>query len=287
MNRETLNPYRAHEKRIAFIEEFVNKGGLEKLPLTERDQNIALVYNLNEGATGEEIAEAFVNPPTNPVSKQRIQQISFRFLKTARDLASPELQAEHSEEELLVRKPRTLTQATLQVKEIAEGGSEVIERIRGIRPTPNLSQMRRHLRNRGVEVPPINFRIFADLKERIKEAGDDDEKLKRILQDVKDNSLKNYLQCHTKDPERVIASLSSILKKGGFSPSSWSVNVFAEKVTENGIPIRHVIIKYNHTYITYWIVFCKHQQRIIDALIDDPDLQKYRTNPAQLVRGTF
>lgn len=70
MGKEGLNPYQAQEKRIAFIEKAVGEGVLDRIPVSERNQNIALTYNLNEELAGEDVGEIFPKPPGEPLIGQ-------------------------------------------------------------------------------------------------------------------------------------------------------------------------------------------------------------------------
>ena len=288
MSKEGLSPYQAHEKRIDFIGKAVGEGVLDKIPLSERDQNIALVYYLNEELTGEKVGSAFPQSSGKPLGRESVRQKGEKFLRAARNAASPQLQAENPLAELLARKPSSLAERTLRVKNMTGEGlvSQINIENAGL-SSLQLCHARTTLKRRGIEVPLL--RTFANFEEKV-EAENDNQKLQALLESFTPISLRGYYSRHRKDKEKILTDLSSVLREGEFYPSSRSLKHFAQKVKEKNIPIRPVerVTKTKGKYSdVYYIVYSKHAKEIADALRDDPDLQRFRNNSVQLVFGTF
>jgi len=278
MSKESLNPYQAHEKRVDFIEKVVGEGVLEKIPISERNQNIALVYNLNEELSEKDVGEIFPNSLGKPLARQYVQIINKRFLEETWKYASPELQSSHPLSEILARKPGPVGEVNARIKRALEGGASPAE-IRNTEGISALQATRRTLRKRGIEI----YTAYEDLKARVK-AETDDKKLQEILDSFTNASLRGYLKRYNHDPERVFAGLTSVLKKGGFFPHM-HLSTFYEKIKEKGIPIRPINVDVSRPKNIYRIVFDKHGQRIIDSLKDDPDLQRFKSSPVKLICG--
>lgn len=286
MSKEGFNPYQAHQKRIAFIEGAVGEGVLDikGFPISERDQNIALVYYLNEDITGAEVGKAFPKPSGEALSRERIRQISNEFLEEVRGHASPQLQSSHPLSELLARRLLPLRETGTLIKDMVEIGAAPKEISRKV-GTVTLGNARATLGRRGVEIPLIHI-SYEDLKAKI-EAEADDMKLQEILDKLTMAYFQYNVRRRIQAAEKVVVSLTFVLREAGFYPQR-HLSTFAEKLKEKGIPVR----RYNHAKgskpeIIYWFVFGKHKERVIDALENDPDLQRFRENPVKLICGEF
>jgi hypothetical protein len=288
MSKEGLTIYEAQEKRISFIEKVVKEGVLEGISgsVNERNQNIALVYNLNREITGKEIAEIFPKSSGGPSSKQNIGRINKSFLKKAWEYASPQLQASYPLRELLMRKPIALCEVNARIKEsLSERGANT-NYIRNIEGAKALSNARRTLGKRGIEIPTMPKIIkYEDLRAKV-EAENDNGKLQEILNTLNRYSLREYAGYRKENKEEILMKLTPILKKAGFY-SHKKTEVFVKKLEEIGIPIRGFNAsngksKYKRIY---WVTFSKCKQRIIDALKNDPDLQRFKKNPVRTICG--
>lgn len=278
MGKEVLSPYQAHQKRIDFIEKAVAEGVLDRIPISERGQDIALVYYLNDELSGEKIGNIFPQSSGKPLDRESVRKRGEKLLTAAYNAASPQLQSSHPLSELLTRKPSALSELNVRIKRSFERGASPAE-IRSMEGT--LGSARTTLRKRGIEIQTDHEYLKARVKTEV-----DDKKLQEILDSFTNPSLRGYIYNHKQDPEKAFVLLSSVLRKGGFFPHQ-HLSTFYAKIKEKGIPIRPVSPDESKPKKIYWIVFDKHGQRIIDDLKDVPDLQKFRTNPVQLVCGTL
>lgn len=282
MGKEGLNPYQAHQKRITFIEKAVELGILDRIRVSERNQNIGIVYSLNDELGEKEIGKIYPHPSGAPLTYQRIQQISKDFLIKARE-ESDELQAYYSLEDLLTKRPPPISELTKKVKHAVEQGADIEEIKDNIElSSQQIDSIRKTLRKRGVDVPPAQ--TFAYFKAKA-EAENDDQKLQEIL----DSFTSHFTVHRRRGQEKVLTDLSSVLRAGGFYFRGNAITIFVEKLKTKNIPIRQVgrEVKNRKDIANYWIVYGKHQQRIIDALKDDPELQEFKKNPVQLIFGNF
>lgn len=285
MSREVLNSYQAYKERVAFIEKAVGEGVLERIPIRERSQNIALVYNLNDEITVGRVGETFPKPSGRPLTRQRISQINKNFLEEALSHASPSLQSSHPLSELLTKKPHPLSETDVRIKSMFEKGTAPKEIGRTV-GAKVLRRARATLGRRGVEIPLMSI-SYEGLKAKV-EGEADDRKLQEILDSLTAISLRNHILRHNQDTERVFVSLTFVLREAGFHPHRY-LAIFADKLKERDIPVRaspHTRTKDSKSEVIYWIVFDKHKQRIIDALKDDPELQRFKRNPVQLICGS-
>lgn len=281
MNKESLSPDQTHQKRIVFIEKAVGEGVLDRIPVSKRDQNIALVSILNDEITEEEVGKVFPGPTGKPLTKQRICQIRSRFLEEARGHVSPQLQSSHPLSELLARRLSPLNETDIRVRGMAERGDSPKE-ISLTVGKEALRSARGTFGRRGVAIPLTNI-FYERLKTEV-EAEADYEKLQKILDSLTIISLLYHLQRSNHDTKRVFASLTSVLRQGGFYLHG-NLAIFAEKLKEKGIPVRRVTNASIKPVRARWIVFDKHEERIIDALKDDPDLQGSKENPVKQICG--
>lgn len=286
MIKEGLNPYQAQAKRINFIGKAVAEGVLGKIRTNERNQNIALVYYLNEQATTESVAKNFPKPSGEPLSHVRISQIRRKFLVECKKHVSPELSASYPLWELLIGKI-PLSETNAQVARDVAAGTDLRE-IRRKLPPSRLDKAREVLGKRGIVVPKQNS-AYAGFAEKV-EAENNYQKLQTILDSFPSESLLSYINNHRKDKKKTLIALSPVLRKAGFYFGHGSLKLFAQKIRENHVPIRLIEAKqktrrkYNKTH---YIVYSRHEEEIARALKNDPDLQRFRENPVQLASGIF
>jgi hypothetical protein len=284
MGKEGLTIYEAQKKRISFIEKALREDVLGRISesVSERNQNIALVYNLNEEITAKKVGEAFPQSSGKPLCKQRIAKINSTFLERAWENSSPYLQSSFPLQELLMQKPLALKEANLRIKKlIAEG--KTMEIIRDTESANALVNAQYTLGRRGIEIPshlPTKYECF---KAKVK-AETDCKKLQKLLNNSSRDSLLGCIYSHKKDEENPLTYLKTILKKSGFYPrkKDW---LFAEKFKKNGLPIRNIKLrkkgsKYSQTYR---ITFRKCEEKIIEMLNKDPELQCFKNNPVRQV----
>ncbi len=275
MKKEGLSPYQAYEKRIDFIEQAAGEGVLDKIPVSERDQNIALVYTLNDELTGEGVGKIFPKPSGESLTRARVDQVSQNFLRTTWNYASPQLQAFHPLEELLTRKPNTLGETASRVKSMAEEGNDPqqIKDTLGI-STENLVYQRIVLRRRGIDVPRIR-KSYQETFETI-EGEEDDEKLQVFLDSFSVGSLIYFRQRDSS--HETLTTASTIANKKGFHAYTKRVRFIAVTIKEAKIPIRQTVRlgKNGKRLGSYYIVYSKHEDRIAEVLRNDPALQRFR-----------
>lgn len=280
MGKEGLTIYQAHEKRISFIEKAVGEGALAKISTSERSQNIALVYYLNEEISQKRVGEISLKPSGEPLTRQAVNQISKRFLKELRKHVSPQLRAKNPLCELLMRRPTALGETASRVKNAVENG--INPQNIGLSPL-EITKTRETLRKRGIEVPPQT--AYADFAARVK-IENDDRVLQKILDGHSDGFIRGYMNWHRnrKDKEKVLSSLSAIIISAGFHPHFKLLSLFAKTIEEASIPIKKLQIEIRGKQMekltqTYWIVLAKHRQRIVERLENDPNLQKFKKIP--------
>ncbi|OGH24554.1 MAG: hypothetical protein A3B47_03675 [Candidatus Levybacteria bacterium RIFCSPLOWO2_01_FULL_39_24] len=272
MSKESLTPYEAQIKRISFIEKAIGEGGLEKIPISERDQNLALVYNLNEELTAEKVGKIFLNSFSRHSFRERVNQINKRFLATMWNKASIQLQTEHPLSELFMKRPYALNPVNVRIRELILKGASPkdIERAEG---KAALANARKTLDKRGIEIPlmPSSYTDFMAKAEK----ETDDAKLQELLEA---NNLPVIIKLQTrKKSKEVLISLSNVLREGEFH-YHLKLRFFLGKIRAAGIPgipVNTATDKSKYPQI-YWIVYRKHKQRIINTLENDPDLQRFR-----------
>lgn len=288
MGKES-QPYQMHVERISFIEKAVGEGALEEIPASERNQTIAFVCYLNEGISQKELGGIFLKPSGEPLTRQYVSQMSKSVLKELWKRVSPQLRAEYPLRELLMRRPTALREVTSRVKIAVEKGAVTPMEIKetGV-SNSQLGGRRRTLGKRNIRVPHW-YNLYSDFAETVMNE-DNDQELQGILDRSNNSSLMGYLQRYKEDPERILITLASILKEAKFYPyTRKNLEFFAEKLKKNGIPIKTIVRIHrrisrngeNYQQV-YYIVFCKHEQRITRALRDDPDLQKFKKIPVEV-----
>lgn len=281
MAKEILTTHQAYNERISFIEKAMGEGALGKIGASERNQNIALVYCLNEEISQRELGRIFLKPSGEPLTRQGVNQINKKVLRELQKRASPRLQAAYPLCELLMRRPTALGKTASQVKSAVENG---------INPQDiglsvlSIARTRRTLQRRGIKVPP--FQTYANFAARV-EKETSDEKLQEMLDSLSDPSIRGYVSRHREDKEKVFLSLYSVIKSAGFHPPFKHLSLFAETIKKANIPIRKPQIEIldnqmgKHTQ-TYWLVLTKHRQRIVERLENDPNLQKFKITPVKV-----
>ncbi len=120
----------------------------------------------------------------------------------------------------------------------------------------------------------------------------ENQKLQEILDSFPAESLRGYISNHRKDKEKTFTSLSSILRKAGFHFRPNNIAIFAKKIKEKHLPMRELpheatTKKNEKITVTYRVTFIKCAETIVQALENDPDLQKFKINPVELVCGTI
>jgi hypothetical protein len=283
MGKEGLTIYEAQQKRICFIEKITKKGVLEKISksVSERNQNIALVYSLNEEITAKKLGEIFPKPSGKPLCKQRITKIHSKFLEKAWKNSDPKLQSSYPLHELLMKKPVALSKVNLQIKKrIIKGDAP--EDIRDAVGATALAKARNTLGKLGTEIPSLRTK-YECLKARVKTETDYKE-LQKLLNSLPMHSLLGYIYNHREDKENPLTYLKPILKKAGFysRKKDW---LFAEKLKKNGFPIRNVKLRKKRSKYSqiYRVTFRKCEEKIIEMLNNDPELQCFKNNPVRQV----
>ncbi|MBI4096592.1 MAG: hypothetical protein HY425_02635 [Candidatus Levybacteria bacterium] len=289
MSKENLTPYQTQEKRTKFIEDAVGEGVLDRLDensVNERDQNIGIISSIGK-ISDRELGEAFPNPATGkPLSRERIRQIREKFLGIAHPYSSPETQAAHPLGELLARKLPPLKRSSERIKETIGKGDTDFKQLRDLAgSSEKLRGVRVTLRKRGLEIPYSP--TYADLMKKAREETGD-QKLQEILDSFSAGSLRAYRDNHKKD--KVFTSLYAIIREAGFHPHGNYVSPFAEAIKTAGIPMKTVQLdarnkKGEDITKKYYILFAKHQDRIIQAIQNDLSLQRFKRNPVRLVCG--
>lgn len=172
-------------------------------------------------------------------------------------------------------------------EKVAEFAGISVGDIRHIRPS---------LRNSGINIPEADPPIFRDFAERIRKENDY-VKLQEILNNSfplaslnAPNSLRAYLNRHGKDEQKVLTDLSSVVRDAGFFPHGYNLQEFADKIKEKGLPIiirsTDLETKKGKIIQTYYVVPCKCAETIKETLRNDPELQRFRKNPVELICGT-
>lgn len=284
MNKERPNIYLAHEKRIAFIERAVGQGVLEKMTTNERRQNIGLTHWLGE-MTFEQAGKVFPNLSTkNPFTKERIRQIANQFLTEAWQKSNPKLQECYPLEELLIKKPPLNPERKFErVRRLVTKG---IADPQEIMSTLNLTRgdfnhTRQILGRRGIEILPLG-RPTSKFESEVKNATSDSE-LQETIDRYDLGFLKRYITSRRqKNEPSLISSLTPFRRQAGFRKLSDNT-LFFEIIRKNNIPIRkterHVNVRRkNARHQTYYFVYAKDHQRIIEALKKDPALQKFQSS---------
>lgn len=276
VNKEGLNLYQAHKKRIVFIEKAVGEGALDKIPVSERDQNIGLVYNLNEELTGEKVAKIYPNPSGRLLTNARIYQISGTFLRESWNYASPQLQAFHPLEELLTRRPNALGELDLRAKSMVEKGITDPKEIQDALAisTQKLVHKRIVLRRWGIDIPRIH-KSCQQTSERIAKENDD-KKLQEFLKSFSVGSLMYFFHCDFN--HEILTTLAVIARNNGFRFHNSQVESLAVTIEEAKIPITQIVRrdKNGRKLSSYYPVFRKHEDRIAEVLGNDPNIQRVR-----------
>lgn len=278
-SKENPNKYQAQRKRIVFLEKALGEGVLEKVGLTQRDQDIGLLYNLTRMVL-DEVGEIFPNPSGEPLAKERVREINRIFLMRIWLNVSQELRASCSLEEFRMGKPSLHKNGpTLKVIEEIERRNTNPRRIiemTGISSSV-FNSTKKTLKKWGIEIPlPYSYAYF---KKRIEEE-DDDSKLSGILNDYTDGSLMGCIGHRKKDPDMPLMYLHPLIREAGFHPEVKFLNLFFESIKGKGIPVRKIISqryseKKGKITLVNYIVLKKHRQRITDAINNDPSLQKF------------
>lgn len=282
MSKESLSSHQAQAKRIDFIEKMVAEGVLDKTAISERDQNIGLVYILNEEIKGREVGAIFPNPQGKSLSRARVRQISKNLLIESRGKSSPELQSSHPLAELLMRRPIALSPKNAKILSIAQK-----EDLGSRRHQKHTAQTRVFLAKHGVEIPPTP-KPYDDFKAKI-ETASNYKKLQEILDSYSRQSLEYFMNRHGKD---VIMMLRDVIKLGEFHAFQ-SLSLFAKTIKKKHIPIKISSWKIydrkmQKTVLVYsYIVYTQHKERITKAFNGNPELQKFKENPVKLVCGTL
>lgn len=276
MNKESLNPYQAQQKRIVYVEKMVGEGVLDKIPVSERNQNIALVCILNEEITGGNVGKIFPKPSGEPLTRERVRQIKEKLLEEGWKHASAELRSSHPLSELLGRTLRHEGNLSLRVRKAMEMDITDPKQLQEIAGSNiQLAQARKTLKQRAIEVPFI--RPYANFEEKT-EAENDDKKLQEMLDSHSDVSLKRYITNHRNDKKKVLVSLYSIVKLAGLHLGHNLLYLIVESIERNdkNLPRKTLRIEVGEKLQIYHIAYAKHQERIITVLQNDPNLQRFR-----------
>ncbi|MBF8249772.1 MAG: hypothetical protein HW400_373 [Candidatus Levybacteria bacterium] len=285
MGKERLTIYQAQEKRIAYIQDAVAEGVLDKISkkISGRNQNIAIVYSLSEEITGENIGKFFPKLSGEDLTSERVRQISRRFLAEAWKYSSPQLQNKHPLRELYARRPSALNQINARIKELILKGTNLTD-IESAEGKTVLENARDILGKRGIKIP-AGISRYEDFKVKA-EMETDDRKLQKLLDDCTSGQLIGYLGRHNNDEQIVLTGLSGILRKNGFHPHNF-LKLFMGKIRADGIPcgeINHTNDKSKYPQV-YRVVFVKHEERILNAIKDDHDLKKFKGNLVESICG--
>lgn len=272
MNKEgqNFNPYQTHERRKRFIRALDEDGVLKRIGIKPKDQDVAMVYYLNDQMSGKNVGKLFPQSSGKPLGRESVRQKGVNFLTKAYNAASPKLQAEYTLEELLTRKPDRIGTTTARIISNLKQGFKIQDmRL----PLSSITDSRPVLKKRGFDNQDLLISTFGNFKKRVEKAGNDDEELNKILYGYTDNQLRGYINYHRKDPEKILTVLSSILRTAGFSPGGKLTAITLEKLQTNdpSLPLRRIVQSNGKKY---YVIYSQHQQRIIDVLKDDPNLQK-------------
>ncbi|MDO8621370.1 MAG: hypothetical protein Q7R31_03800 [Candidatus Levybacteria bacterium] len=297
MNKERL-PL-CHQKTVEFIERAVGDGVFQRLSASERDQNITFVYNLGEPVLDDLGKMTKITGRRRPVSREAIRQINKKVLREAYEKSSEIRKQQYPFENLELSKPlprKSREKISWSRRGLSWKISEFVRRTGITDPkeiakrlkisTHKVSYARRVLRGWEITIP-LAIARYRDFAKKVK-SEKDNKKLQTILDSYTTGSLVGFVNRHRHDKERILISLSTALREEGFYPSVKSIKDFAEKVKTKGIPIRSCDtkrkVKFKYKQILY-VVFPGHAKRIIKALENDPNLQKFKENPIKQMCG--
>jgi hypothetical protein len=282
MNKETFNPHIAQIKRERFVQGAVAEDVLDKIEMSERDQNIGILTTFSE-MPYYQIGALYLNPKTGESLKlSRIEQIYKKFLRKAYEVSSLGLQSSCSLEEILTTRPPLLKNGSASskidevIKEEGITDPKQLQERTGLN-SQGLGNARSTLKNRGVDVPLSQ--AYPDFKRKIAQE-DDFEKLQQILDDYRDK-LQGFLDHNRNDKNGTLASLFSIVKLAGLDlyPTSKNIELILNSLKKNEktvkLPLEIVILKSKARSL---IVLSKHKNIIIDVLQNDPRLHEYKQN---------
>lgn len=285
-NLPTSHPTQ-YERKLLFIQEAIAQGALDKLPpgttpkQWKRQQDIGITYAFGEESL-ESLGDIFKGGRNVPLEREGIRQLSDKFIKNLWNNSSDSLKASVSMDVIKARKPTTQKSRenisaahgglSLRIKKLLEKG---ITDPRQIQAELGLSfermgTNRKVLKSWGIELPRIRT-SYERLKEKVAKETDDDT-LQNILDDLSNGQIRGYLHDYGKSEDAVFTSFSIIARNNGFHIQPKRV---AEATKKAGIPIRaveHVDKNAKNGVEYYWVVFAKHEQRIVQVLRNNPNL---------------
>lgn len=283
MSKENVTSAYYETTIIGFVKDAMQEGAHKKLPQTQgmsenkwaREKNIGAVY-IGSPAVLQTLADQY------GVTRERIRQINDDFLKDLWTNCSDETRTRHPLKEILsLSKPADPKGLIARIeKTVMETGITDPERIASKLniPSKEVARRRGSLKRRGFNIS-FTLTPYEKLVKAVEREKNDDKKLQAILDSYTATNLIGFLNRHRKDEERILVSLSSVLEKGEFHFAARSIKDFAEKVKTEGIPIISCDSNYlieNKYKQRFFIVFSRHARKIIKALGNDPDLQKFK-----------
>lgn len=297
MSKEAL--IAGHERKKVLLGEIIRAGIWRRKPdnLSEEQWSMQRKIGFQYAFTDKTLEE--LGKQYRELTREYVRQLNHSFLDNINNISPRKLKVQYPRESIPDSKPRTrksrekmsrsLRGMNWKISEfVLQTGitdpKEIAKRFKI--PTRKVNFARRVLKGWEITIPLATAR-YRDFAEKVK-SEKDNQKLQVILDSYTAGSLVGFVNFHRYDKKRILISLSSVLRAGGFYPSVKAIKDFAEKVKTKGIPMRSCDtkrkVKLKYKQILY-VVFSRHAKRIIKVLGNDPNLQKFKENPVKQICG--
>lgn len=295
MSREVL--IAGQERKKAFLVEIIKKRIWQKKPDSLSDnqwlmqRKIGFQYTFTD-KTLEELGKQY-----GGLTREDVRQLNHRFWDNIHNNSPRELKAQYPRASIPDSKPRALKSREKTSRSRGGLSWEISEFIRqtGITdprkiagkfkiPIRRVNRARQVLRSWGIIIP-LTVAHYRDFFKQV-ENENNDQRLQEILDNSSSGSLLHYRQRYGNE---AIMSLAQIVRKAEFYIPYNYMGLFAKTIQNQDIPIRLFEQegtskrKYRERH---FIVFSKHEKRIIESLRNDSSLERFRTNPVQLICGS-
>lgn len=304
---------------LPFVIDAMQEGAHKKTPESlsddqwNRQKNVGGIY-IGSPAINKDLkklAGLYSVPPelrrvvteVREVTTERIRQINKAFLRNLWNNGSPELQERHPLNKVLaVRKPLSQRSKerhsavrggkSLEIKKQVESGVTNVDEISANTGISRIRIMSRRKLLKGwginIDIPRERSSYKESLEQLVEqlEKETDDKKIQELLDRLP--YLVIWRDMTKKKGASHFYSLLTVVREAGFYPQNADVHSFATSLKTAGVPITRkdrVIAGIKPHTLRYYILLSRHKDRIIQALKDDQDLQRFQRNPVRLICG--